>query len=186
MNVDKIVDEVRGYAGPQRAESFAMVAKMIISQGLKMFVETGTYRGNDADGQSTRIFATLARSQDGSFDSVDINSSHLAQARKMLNTNILDARLICEDSVTFLSNRETPIDVLYLDSFDFEEKNPQPSQRHQLAELGAAYGKLGENSIVLLDDCNLPHGGKALLSAAFLLDCGWKQVYDCYQKVFVR
>lgn len=50
--------------------------------------------------------------------------------------------------------------IFYLDSFDFDISNPLPSQKHHLKEIEAAYDKLTDNSVVMIDDCDLPGGGK--------------------------
>jgi hypothetical protein len=79
-----------------------------------------------------------------------------------------------------------PIDFLYLDSYDYDAKNPLACQIHQLAEVGAAYGILSDKAIILMDDAQLEGGGKARLATDFLLERGWKIVLDKYQRLFSR
>lgn len=183
MNLEQISE----WAGPMRANSFRIVAQLIREKGLLYISETGTFRGEPNDGQSTRIFAHIAESQKGFFTSIEINHDHLQKSiLRAQELNYWQNVSFCLlDSVKALSE-QTRIDVLYLDSFDHDPANPLPCQLHQLAELGAAYGKLTPNAIVLLDDCDYPTGGKAKLSTAYLLQRNWHLLYDGMQRVFIR
>ena len=46
----------------------------------------------------------------------------------------------------------SPIDFLYLDSYDIERDNPHPSQLHHVKELCAVIKHLRKGSIVCVDD----------------------------------
>lgn len=177
-------------AGVQRAETFTKAYELAVaaaSGNPYSIVETGCYRGNDADGQSTIILAKLGFAVGGTFTSVDRDLSHVVMAREKLRSHGLhDATVVVSDSVEYLSIRGAQIDFLYLDSYDYEYANPLPAQIHQVAEIGAAFGKLAQNAIVLLDDCNIQGGGKGLLTERFLLGNGFRLVADSYQKLFVR
>jgi hypothetical protein len=94
--------------------------------------------------------------------------------------------LVEGDSVNFLKNFDRQIDFLYLDSYDFEKNNPSPSQQHHLREIEAAYDKLTPQSIVMIDDCDLAHGGKGKLVIAYLLDKGWSIYAQDYQVILVN
>lgn len=61
----------------------------------------------------------------------------------------------------------------------------KPSQEHQVKELEAAEDKLHENSIILLDDYDLPGGGKCRLSHEWLLDHDWKPILTSYQSLWI-
>lgn len=97
-----------------------------------------------------------------------------------LNSRI---HFVCSDSIAFLQNFGKTIDFLYLDSYDFDFNNPLPSQYHHLYEIQAAYPKLSENSIVMIDDCDLPHGGKGKFAIEFLTERGWKILENRYQVI---
>ena len=102
------------------------------------------------------------------------------------------------------------IDLLYLDSFDYPVQQlleacsqagldhrddeaiaarfPElvlPPQQHCLAELRAAEPLLHENSIVLIDDNDLPGGGKSRLARQQLHDWGWVCLLDSQQTVWI-
>lgn len=182
-------------AGEQRAKTFVKAFELAVDaatagceQRHYSIVETGCYRGIDADGQSTVILAKLGAAICGEFVSVDKDLAHVVKAREKLRglADKTKATVIVSDSVEYLSRLCRPIDFLYLDSYDYEPDNPLPAQIHQVAEIGAAFGKLTPNAIVLLDDCNIPGGGKGLLTERFLLGNGFRLVADGYQKLFAR
>jgi hypothetical protein len=78
-----------------------------------------------------------------------------------------------------------PIDFLYLDSYDYEWNNPSPSQEHHLREIQAAFPRLHENSVVMIDDCALPQGGKGKLAIEYLKERGWKILLEQYQTILI-
>jgi hypothetical protein len=55
-----------------------------------------------------------------------------------------------------------------------------------LKEIEAAYSKLTDQSVVMIDDCQLPQGGKGKLIIDFLIKRGWKKVFDGYQVIMVK
>lgn len=182
---EKLLLEIEGLAGSQRSESFVRAARLAIERGVKSIVETGCYRGIQADGQSTVIWSILSKYIGCGFVSVDTDLHHVGAARDRVGPEFGEC-IRWVDSVLYLSSRTEQIGLLYLDSYDYEEKNPLPSQIHQVAEIGAAFGKLASNAIVLLDDCNIPGGGKGLLTDGFLKARGFTLEIDGYQKLFVR
>jgi predicted O-methyltransferase YrrM len=185
---NSILDIIENLAGCQRDKSFRMAAEYAIAHNFRTFIETGCYRGIDADGQSTVILALLAASsvEAGMFLSHDIDPEHIKMARLKCAQKGLDPAFACGDSVAMLSKLVFTVDFAYLDSYDFDANNHLPSQRHQLAEVGAILGKMAKPGLILLDDCDLPHGGKAGMSGPFLEERGWKCVYSAYQKVFIQ
>jgi hypothetical protein len=173
-----------------RYKTFLKVLKLLDERGARVIVETGTDRngieGCKSDGCSTLIFAEWSRSRKAEFFSIDIDEKALRQAAKFLGEARKFVHFVCIDSVAFLENFNRPIDFLYLDSFDFDENNPRPSQEHHLKEIKAAYPRLTKNSIVMIDDCALPHGGKGKLAIEFLLEKGWKILLLKHQTILVN
>lgn len=200
MQETELLEQVELLAGNTRRKSFRLAAEFIIRHRLRRIVETGCYRGHPAatpqahienrnhDGQSTVIFALLARELGCVFDSYDKDPNHVARARALLGLFGLQdsASFHVGDSVDALSRRAEPIDFIYFDSFDHNPNNPLPCQLHQLAEVGAAFGKLQRPAGILLDDCKFETGGKAGLSDPFLRSRGWKLEFDGYQRLFTR
>lgn len=185
MSNDELFKTVELLAGDFRAPSFRRAAELAVEFRCKHFVETGCFRGITYDGQSTRILGMLAVHNGGRLDSVDIDPGHVAKAKKFVS-DIYAVSIHQHDAVSWLSARVDPIDFLYLDSYDYEPSYPPPAQIHQVAEMGAAFGKLLTPCVVLLDDCNIVGGGKGLLTDLFLKERGFKLEYDGYQKLFVR
>ena len=122
--------------------------------------------------------------------SVDISKENIATAAKLTrqcNTDQFVSFNVC-DSVKFLAACSLNVDLLYLDSYDYAPEEPilTSCQRHQLAELEATVDKLSDRAIVLLDDNNLPFGGKTKLAKERLAGIGWFCLLDWQQSLWVR
>jgi hypothetical protein len=193
-------------AGPNnpvrdRATSLSMVFEILDEKKNKDFfiVETGCMRADHGqlalgdDGASTYIFDDFINYYDGEVASVDINPDNVAHAQKMVSDK---TQVYCSDSVEFLWNipSKRKIDLLYLDSFDFEPEDPIPSQKHHLKELTAVMKNLRKGSIIMVDDnLNTPEfewftkiaqGGKAGFVKEFMKDIGAELLLDEYQIIW--
>lgn len=173
-----------------RYKTFIEALDLMKQRGARIIVETGTSRNGDAnccdDGCATIIFAEWARDNNAIVYSVDIDGQALVNAGNALGRNHPYVYLIQSDSVVFLRNFRQSIDMLYLDSYDFEFDNPEPSQLHHLNEVMAAEPWLTADSIVMIDDCDLPHGGKGKLAIEYLLTRGWKIASQGYQVILLQ
>ena len=170
----------------KRYVTFFRALDLITERGAKVLVETGTARNGSrncaGDGCSTVIFANWAKANNAILYSVDIDKNALKNASGALQRK--QKPFVCfvqSDSVTFLENFGTPIDFLYLDSYDFEIENPAPSQQHHLREIQAAYPYLHDKTLVMIDDCDLPYGGKGPLVVEYLLERDWVILEKGYQ-----
>ena len=124
-----------------------------------LIVETGCARQADnweGDGQSTWMFDRFAEAGGGDVYTVDISAAACEYARTVTGPR---TRVAQEDSVPFLLRlgRELraagrTIDLLYLDSFDWDPENPVPSAVHHLKELCAIAPALGPGTLVMVDD----------------------------------
>lgn len=174
----------------RRYDTFLYALQLLSQKSSPVIVETGTARGGrkncHGDGCSTIIFADWLKNHRGEFYSVDISQRYLDNAKMGLGDLKRFAHLVCSDSVIFLKKFDKKIDFLYLDSYDFSVNNPNPSQEHHLKEIMAAYPHLAEDCIVMIDDCDLPFGGKGKLVIEFLLDQGWKIIAQGYQVILAR
>lgn len=174
----------------KRYASFLMALALLEERGARTIVETGSSRygsgGFKGDGGSTIIFGDWAAQNKAMVHSVDNNSHHIDAAKNATHAYLQNLSFTCSDSVEFLNKFSNPIDFLYLDSYDFELNNPVPSQEHHLNELVAAYPCLHEKSIVMIDDCDLPHGGMGKLVIDHLKESGWEVVYRGYQVILLR
>lgn len=174
----------------KRYATMLRALRLMKSRNVKIIVETGTARDGvqnfQGDGGSTIIFGDWASKHHALFYSVDISPKAVKNAQETTRAYGYDVQVICEDSIKFLNEFNQPIDFLYLDSYDYDFKNPTPSQDHHLKEIIAAYPKLHENSVVMIDDCDLPNGGKGLLVINYLLKRGWKIDMKGYQVILTR
>ena len=174
----------------KRYPTFRRALELMSSRGAKTLVETGTARNGRAncvgDGCSTLVFAEWASQHAALLYSVDIDQLALITAESCLGDLKHFVKFVHDDSITFLKDFNQPIDFLYLDSYDFDASDPHPSQQHHLSEIIAAYPWLTEKSIVLIDDCALPHGGKGKLVIQYLWDRGWVIDKADYQILMVK
>lgn len=174
----------------KRYATFRRAIQLMEERGARVLVETGTARGGEnnfeGDGGSTIIFADWASKHDAYLYSVDIDKRAIEEAKQATTSFSKSVGLLQIDSVKLLQQFPGKIDFLYLDSFDFEVSNPKPSQEHHLKEIKAAYDKLTNQSVVMIDDCALPEGGKGKEVIAFLLDKGWIILEEGYQVIMVK
>ncbi len=173
-----------------RYNTFKIALKLLSEREAKTIVETGTARAGAewclTDGGSTLIFGNWANDNGATLYSIDIDKDALLKAERALGAAVSYTRFVHSDSIQFLHKFDQSIDFLYLDSFDFEIGNPISSQKHHLEEIMAAYPLLTENSIVMIDDCDLPHGGKGKFAIIFLQRMGWKIMAEGYQVILVK
>jgi glycosyltransferase involved in cell wall biosynthesis len=173
-----------------RYHTFYQALLLALVRNAKHLVETGTARDADnwaGDGESTYVFGTFARRYGCRLWTCDIEEAHIATARRLTAPFKDHIEYVVSDSVEFLQKFDRPIDLLYLDSYDFEpDEDPNPPQDHALREAQAALPALHGQSIVLVDDCSLPHGGKGGKVVPFLLEKGWQLFGLGYQTLVAQ
>lgn len=174
------------YGSPSREKGFTMASDIFRTNGGKVIVETGCY-WMESQGRSTVHLAQLAHSVGGEFHSVDLNPSHVEFAKKQI-AGIPNATVHCSDSLEWLGKYNGKIDFLYLDAFDWDEKNHQILSIYNLAELGACLGKMSPKAVILMDDW---YNGtspmrKPMLSNELLKYRGWKLINSDYQLLYAR
>lgn len=102
--------------------------------------------------QSTYLFNELVRKYGGQFWSVDNDPNLVAMHRG----NMCPAtQLICDDSVAFFKRwtaENHRADVIYLDSYDLDFYDPEPSGKHGLAEYNALIPAIDKDTLMLIDD----------------------------------
>ena len=173
----------------KRNPSFLKMIEHIGRIDNPLIIETGCARQEnnyDGDGMSTLIFNEFSKIK-GEFWSVDINPDNIEFAKKYCD----NTHLVCSDSVKFLydlnkelvrNNRK--IDLLYLDSYDFDMGNPHPSSLHHILELTAIMPSLREGTMICVDD-NFGNIGKGGYVHQFMLALGKERVYDGYQWIWI-
>lgn len=175
-----------------RYRTFEESLKLMMKRKVKTIVETGCERWLDSDycfdgdGGSTILFAHWAYEHGAQMYSVDINETHLHYCKNNTKEYVKNLELVHQDSIEFLKNFSKPIDFLYLDSYDYDEKNPNLPQKHCLNEVKAAEDKLHDRSIIMIDDCNIPGGGKGLQAIRYLLSKGWHLHRNEHQVILLK
>ena len=178
----------------KRRDSFKRTMEILDKINARTIVETGTSReglhGAKSNGAATIVFGKWAKLNDAFLHSVDISQKSVENAQKEVAVQGLDGhvKIHLSDSIAFLEQFKHKVDLLYLDSYDYS-KDPEvqkKSQEHHLKEFQAIEGQLHENSVVLIDDCDLPNGGKGKMVIAYMLERGWKKVMEAYQVLLVR
>jgi len=173
----------------RRYLTMKVAMEIMRNRGYKTLVETGTARRGDrgcqSDGCSTVIFSRWTMQHPKMrFISVDNSEQAIADATDVVGY-YNQTTLVLADSVAFLKEFSGLIDFLYLDTMDFDSNNPRPSQELPLREIIAAYPKLHEDSMVMVDDCGLSFGGKCTLVELFLKELGWRTLMKGYQLIMV-
>lgn len=179
----------------KRRDTFRKTLGLLSERKAKILVETGTarigLRGAKGNGASTIVFATWARENNAVLHSVDNSAESIDGAKAEVVRQALGecVKWHLKDSLEFLAEFREPVDFLYLDSYDYDKKDTSiqiASQEHHLAEFKAIESRLHENSLVLIDDCKLPNGGKGKLAVEFMLGRGWKVLMSEYQILLAK
>lgn len=184
----------------ERADGFRVIFERLEERRLSRgpdyrpwIIETGSLRsmGNWAgDGQSTRLFDSYAAHTGGSVITIDISP----EAQQVVVANCSDlVTSIADDSVAALhkiamgANGRT-VDLLYLDSFDFDQNDPFPSAFHHVKELLSAIPLLDDGTIISVDDnyimTNGVKTGKGIMVQRWFADIGQPPIHDGYQYVW--
>lgn len=110
------------------------------------FVETGC----SAHGtKSTLLWDKFVNSFGGSVISVDLNPDAVKITNDLTSEK---TKVVCSDSLDYLPTINTPIDFLYLDSYDVDYLDPMQSAQHHLKELRCVRHLLHDGTIILIDD----------------------------------
>lgn len=179
----------------RRRVTFAKVLKLLRERNAKVIVETGTSRkgleGAKSDGAATIVFGKWAKENGAIMHSVDINKDSVKGSKQEVkNQNLQDVVTVhLDDSLNFLKEFKGEIDFLYLDSYDYSKTDldiQQKSQEHHLQEFKMIEDRLHKNTIVLIDDCGLPGGGKGKTVIAYMQNKGWKIIINKYQVLLLH
>jgi hypothetical protein len=151
-------------------------------------VETGTVRMENnfiGDGCSTIMFDEFVSLYGGTVYTVDIDPNACSLCRNLTSPNTI---VTISDSVLFLSRFQNAhkIDLLYLDSFDFDPNNPHPSSLHHVKELAAVWASLKPGCLIVVDDNFEDGSGKGAYVKEFMLSVNAELLFDEYQLGFVK
>lgn len=178
----------------KRRDTFRRCLDLLNKTNARIIVETGTSReglhGAKSNGAATIVFGKWARLNKAFVHSVDISAQSVAAAQKeVVAQGLVEfVKIHLSDSIQFLESFAEKVDFLYMDSYDYSSdvEIQLKSQIHHLEEFKAIEHQLHEKSIVLIDDCDLPNGGKGKLVVEYMLKNGWKIFMEHYQILLVR
>lgn len=185
----------RKYNFGKRRNTLRASLTLLEERHARTLVETGVARcgleNSKSDGASTIVFGLWASQHGAHLHSVDMDPEAVRRAGEALaEMGIQDSvTLVTSDSVTYLEGFEEPVDFLYLDSYDYHKRDraiQKASQQHHLQEIHSIEDRLHEDSVILIDDCDLPNGGKGKLVIEYLTQRGWKVYMSKYQVILVR
>lgn len=116
-------------------------------------IETGVSQ-NYEDGVWGLFLGFAAEMTNGKLDSVDINVDYINSSKQIFNDVIpsLNYGTYLVDSVTFLKNYDGQPNLVHLDSWDLDLKNPLPSSLHGWREFEAIKDKMPSGGIIVIDD----------------------------------
>lgn len=170
--------------------TFKAALNLFLQNNGQIIVETGTQRlKDDPGGCSTTLFGAFCKRYGRKLFTVDVNPVNIQVSKECTEEFKDSITYVLMDSVKFLREFNSPIDLLYLDSLDcpWPPADATEAQTHSLNELQAAYDKLHKDSILLIDDNNFENGGKTRLSKRFLLETGeWVCILDLGQTLWLR
>lgn len=184
----RLFDQVLAPLLAHRGPSFRWIFRRLLDRpGPYLIIETGSMRaGGDfrSDGQSTLLFDLFVNWMGGRVITIDIDPTTSRYSRT--RTSQRTAHVVA-DSVRAL--RGLPevgqADLLYLDSLDFDGRNPHPSSLHHLSELAAIWGRTRPGTLLAIDDCVGPGHGKHAYVAGFLESVGIRPVVAGYQTAWI-
>ena len=114
-------------------------------------IETGASQNMD-DGCVGLFFAKLCDLNDGEFYSVDNDENIIKQSKTIYKKHNLKVKHYLQDSVEFLKDTKIIPNLIHLDSWDLDLKNPFPSALHGWREFIAIEDKMPIGSIIIIDD----------------------------------
>jgi len=172
------------------------IEKTFFNQSINI-VETGTIRGLSetskmGDGWSSYHWGMYCNKTNSNLWCVDIDPNaidHTKEVHKKYVQNI-SVEYHVKDSIKFLREFDKQIDFLFLDSYDYcgDEENIRKCHEHQLNEIKAAYPKLSDFAIILIDDVfnDETYDGKGKLSIPFLLENGFEIIHYIDTQILLK
>ena len=115
-------------------------------------IETGASKDFVTDGAVGTFLAKLCQIKGGEFHSVDISSQTVDKSRVLYNELGLNVNHYVQDSVEFLKQTDIVPNLVHLDSWDVDLKNPFPCALHGWREFEAIENRMPVGSIIIIDD----------------------------------
>ena len=147
-------------------------------------IETGSVRQFDNwtwDGQSTRIWEWFVKQAGGHVITIDIDPAATELTEKITDREFVTA--INGDSVLQLHklarglSRLDRIDLIYLDSFDYNPLEGQAAAIHHLKELTAIWPRVSTGTVIMVDDYHRAGRSKPELVQEFFDSIGIEPLF---------
>jgi cephalosporin hydroxylase len=145
-----------------RYTSYRLIFEELLSRKEHNFtiIETGcAFGGGWCHGSSSFLFMEFLNVFGGKLISIDINQEHMDACGRLISTvHPFSGRAhfvpMVGDSLAILQTLPDQADFVYLDSWDLEQNDPEPSMRHHMAEFRAAKSIFvrSQDLIVAVDD----------------------------------
>jgi hypothetical protein len=152
-------------------------------------IETGVLRkpGKWIDGQSSLIFYEFLNIFGGKLISIDLNEKNLKICDKALRAGVWPSGkanlvLIFGNSLEELKKIKGEADLLYLDSYDLDIRNPEPAMAHHLKEVESAAEIIKRsNDLLIAVDDNFRDIGKGKYVREWAQKTNKEILLDSYQ-----
>ncbi len=172
------------YIGFRKIFSY-LVAKKKPSYAI---IETGGIRQKDnwSDGQSSVLFYDFLKKFSGELTTIDVNPSVEVNYKAWLpSIGNVKVNTVILDGAVALSRIDKEVDLLYLDSFDIEHANPEPSMLHHLKEFNNSKNIISKSKdlLVAVDD-NFGKYGKGRYVLDWAIKNNKEILHDGYQIIF--
>lgn len=148
-----------------RVQGFTRAMELLDKKDNPVIVEVGTTRRRDnwlADGYSTPLFAWYVARYGGEFYSVDISPDAAKLSGELLDEFEIpgeNTHLVTEDGIGFMNGLTKPVDMIYLDGWDYSLYDTEQAFDERLASeqahlecFLAAEPHLAPGAIVIIDD----------------------------------
>jgi hypothetical protein len=151
-----ILKEYKLRKGHSRIKQLRIVTD-VLSKHLNDFkqincIETGGSNDIAGDGAVGLYFAKLCELTNGKLHSVEINPDLILKSENLYKKYNLNVKQHQQDSVNYLKTTEFIPNLIHLDSWDVDLKNPLPSALHGWREFKAIENKMPIGSIIIIDD----------------------------------
>ena len=151
-SLDKLIDfHFKTYSDKNHInfEMFKLLLKYFSEKSLNI-LETGSVAHGSS---STILFIYYIKIFGGSLNTVDINPDIRNKYKHLITKDI---QFHTNDSLKFIesltSEEIKKIDLIYLDSFDLDVLDPEPSQEHGLNEFLLLNNNIKKGALIAIDD----------------------------------
>lgn len=152
-------------SGVSRLKFYEYIIPKLVAKNKPLYIlETGTMWAplKDNMGAFTLIMGDLIKNYTGGkLYTVDISKKNLGHCKIYTNNFSSHIEYVESDSVSYIKNLSdefiASLDLVYLDSWDFNFPQPHDSANHHLKEMMALYDRINPECPIAIDDNFLPN-----------------------------